>query len=105
MWNLEGNDTNELTYKTERLTNLENELTVAGGRERGRNSQGLGDAHVHTALFTVGSRQGPFAQHRELCSMVHGSLDGSGVGGEWIHVYVWLSPFAAQLKLPQPVNQ
>ena len=22
-------------------------------------------------------------------------------GGEWIHVYVWLSPFAVHLKLPQ----
>ena len=24
-----------------------------------------------------------------------------GFGGEWIHVYVWPSPFAAHLKLPQ----
>ena len=27
----------------------------------------------------------------ELCSMLCASLDGRGVGGEWIHVYVWLS--------------
>ena len=27
--------------------------------------------------------------------------DGSLVGVEWIHIYVWLSPFAAHLKLPQ----
>ena len=26
---------------------------------------------------------------------------GGGLGGEWIHVYVWLSPFAVHLKLPQ----
>ena len=26
---------------------------------------------------------------------------GGGFGGEWIHVYVWLSPFAVHLKLPQ----
>ena len=38
MWTLEGNNTDEVTYKTERLTDLENELTVAGGRDRGRNS-------------------------------------------------------------------
>ena len=25
---------------------------------------------------------------------------GVGFGGEWIHVYVWLSPFAVLLKLP-----
>jgi len=26
---------------------------------------------------------------------------GGELGGEWIHVYVWLSPFAAHLKLSQ----
>ena len=26
---------------------------------------------------------------------------GRGYGGEWIHVYVWLSPFVIKLKLPQ----
>ena len=26
---------------------------------------------------------------------------GGEFGEEWIHVYVWLSPFAAHLKLPQ----
>ena len=25
---------------------------------------------------------------------------GRGFGGEWIHVYAWLSPFAVHLKLP-----
>ena len=25
--------------------------------------------------------------------MVCGSLDGKGLWGEWIHVYIWLSPF------------
>ena len=41
-------------------------------------------------------------QHRELCSMSCGSLDGRGVWGYvWIHVYVWLSPFTVHLKLSQ----
>ena len=31
MWNLKINDTNELAYKTERLTDLENKLMVASG--------------------------------------------------------------------------
>ena len=26
---------------------------------------------------------------------------GGEFGGEWIHVYVWLSPFSVHLKLPQ----
>ena len=34
--------------------------------------------------------------------MLYGSLDGRGLGEEEkIHVYVWLSPFAVHLKLPQ----
>ena len=37
----------------------------------------------------------------ELCAVLCGSLDGSGVWGEWIHVYVWLNPFAGHLKLSQ----
>ena len=32
MWNQKRNYTNELIYKTKGLTDLENELTVAGGR-------------------------------------------------------------------------
>ena len=30
MWNVKRNDTDELTYKTERDSDLENELMVAG---------------------------------------------------------------------------
>ena len=26
---------------------------------------------------------------------------GGGFGGEWIHMCVWLSPFAVHLKLPE----
>ena len=33
MWNLKRHDTNELIYNTERLTDLENELMVVGGRD------------------------------------------------------------------------
>ena len=35
------------------------------------------------------------------CSVLCGSLDERGFGGEWIHVYVWLSPFTVHLKLSQ----
>ena len=28
---------------------------------------------------------------------------GGQFGGEWIHVYIWLSPFAVHLKLSQMV--
>ena len=29
---------------------------------------------------------------------------GGEFGGEWIHVYVWLNPFAVHLKLSHVVN-
>ena len=37
--------------------------------------------HVHTAIFKMDNQQGPTLQHVELCSMLCGSLDGSGVWG------------------------
>lgn len=34
--------------------------------------------------------------------MLYGSLDGeASLGGDWVHVYVWLNPFAIHLKLSQ----
>ena len=37
----------------------------------------------------------------ELCSVLCGSWHGREVEEEWIHIYVWLSPFAVHLKLSQ----
>ena len=72
---------------------------VAGG---GRDSYGVRGGHVHTAVFKMDNQQGPTAQHRELCSVLCGSLDWvGGLRGEWIRVYVWLSPFTIHLKLSQ----
>ena len=47
---------------------------------RGRDSQELWDGHVHTAIFKMDNQQGPTVQHRELCSVLCGSLDGRGWG-------------------------
>ena len=33
------------------------------------------------AILKMDDQQGPTVQHRELCSMLCGSLDGRGVGG------------------------
>ena len=52
MWNLERNDTNEVTYKTKILTDLDNELLVAGGE--GRMGEWIvWNGHVHTAVFKL----------------------------------------------------
>ena len=47
----------------------------------GEDGQGLWGGHGHTAGFNMESQQGPAAQHRELCSVLWGSLDGRGVWG------------------------
>ena len=42
MWNLKRIDTNELSYKTKRLINLENELMVARGKGEGKDIKEFG---------------------------------------------------------------
>ena len=54
---------------------------VTGGKDVGRDSQGVWDGHGHTAVFNMENQQGPAVRHRELCSMSRGSLDGRGVWG------------------------
>ena len=63
---------------------------------------GSWDGHIRTAEFKIDNHQGPPEQHRKLCPVLYGSLDGRGVGGEWMHVYLWLSPPSVHLKLPEP---
>ena len=54
---------------------------------------------IHCCILN-GEPTRTYRKRRELCSL-SGSLDGRGVGGEWIRVCVWLSPYAVHLKLSQ----
>ena len=57
---IEKNSTNALTYKTERDSQtLRTNLWLPGGRMRGRDSWGVWDGHVHTAIFKMDNQQGP----------------------------------------------
>ena len=67
--------------RKQKETDLESELTVPRGRGRGRGGQGVWDGRGHTAVFNMENQQGPAGEHRELCSMSRGSLDGRGVWG------------------------
>ena len=71
------------------------------GKGWGRDSQGVWDGLGHTAAFNMENQQGPAGQHRELCSMFCEAWMAGEFGGEWIHKYVWLSPFAVHVKLSQ----
>ena len=60
----------------------------------GRDSWGIWDGRVHRAVFKLDNRLGP-AQCYVAAWM------GGQLVGEQIHVCVWPSPFAVQLKLSQ----
>ena len=45
----------------------------------GRDSLGVWDGYVHTAIFKMENQQGPTVERREPCSVLRGSLDGRGV--------------------------
>ena len=104
MWNLKQLDTNELIYKTETDAQTQRmNLQVAGvwrGREdRGRDSQGVWDGQVHITYLK-------WITHKDLWYSTGNSAQchvaawmGGEFGGEQTHAYVWMSPFAVDLKL------
>ena len=56
MWNLKGNDANKLTYKTERDSQTYKvNLWLPGWKD----SEGVWDGHVHSAIFKMDKQQGP----------------------------------------------
>ena len=71
------------TYKTERLTDLENDLIVARRKAGGRDSLGVWDRQVHTAIFTVKEPWLDCTAHGALLSVMwqsgwEGSLGENG---------------------------
>ena len=81
-----------------RLTDLENELTVASGEGRVRDFGKV----MCTLLYVkwISNKGLPNSPgHSAQCYVA--AWMGGEFGGEWIHVYVWLSPFAVHLKKSQ----
>ena len=68
MWNLKRNDANELAKQS---TNL----WLLGGKD----SYGVWDGHVYTAIFKMDNQQRTIGQHRELFLMLRADLDGSRI--------------------------
>lgn len=50
------NDTNELIYKTKRLTDIENKLMVTKGERAGRDKLGVCDEHIHTTIYKINNK-------------------------------------------------
>ena len=58
---------------------------------RGRDSQGVGDGHVHTAIFKIDNQQGPTVKYRELFSIFcNGGAVGRRFKSEGIYVFIQL---------------
>ena len=69
-------------------------LWLPGGRVGGRDSQGVWDRHVHTAIFKVDNQQDLLYSTGNSAQCYVAAWMGGEFGGEWIHVYVWLSSSA-----------
>ena len=72
---------------------------VAGRKVGGRDSWGIWDGHIHTAVFKWITNEDLLYTHGTQLKVMR--LGGKGVGGEWVLLYVWLRPFTAHLKLSQ----
>ena len=70
-----------------------------GGGER--DSWGIWDGHVHMYPYLkwISPKTYCIAQGTLQCYVA--AWMGGEFGGEWIHVYAWLRPFAVNLKLSQ----
>ena len=56
MWNLKGNGTNELIYKTERDSQTQKMNILLPG---GKGQLGVWEGYVHTAIFKMVNQQEP----------------------------------------------
>ena len=57
----------------------------------GWESYGVWDWHVHTAILKMENKNLPYSKGNSAQCFVAAWIGGE-FGGEWIHVYVWLSP-------------
>ena len=95
MWNIKRNDTNELTKQKEtpRLRKW-----THGWRWEGR-VKDFGKV-IHTLLyFKWITNKSLLYSKWNSAQCYEWAWMGGEFGGEWIHVYVWLSPFTVHLTL------
>ena len=69
------------------------------GNEKGTDSQGAWDGHVHTAVFEMDSQQGPTVQRRQLCSMLV-----LGREGFWGRMNTWVCMVASLCCVPETIT-
>ena len=77
-----------------------------GGKELRKGMLGSlrSDQYIHTAIFKMDNQQGPPVEHRELCSMLFGSLDGRGGLGENTHTYTCIYVAESLCCVPETIT-
>ena len=74
-------------------------MVIRWGKDGGKGQLGECNVHVHTALFKMDSHQAPTVWQGNSVQCYVVTWMGGEFGEGWIHVQVWLSPFAVHLKL------
>ena len=96
MWNLKERVwMNFLTKQRERQT--ENELIVT----RGMDSETVWNGRVHQLYLKWITNKDLLCSTGNSVQCYGAAWMGGEFGGEWIHAYIWLSPFTVHLKLSQ----
>ena len=99
---LKRNDTNVLTYRTERDSQTE-KTNLRLPRWRGQEAGGIVRAFgmvLYALLYLklIIDKDLLYSTWNSAQCFVTAWVGGK-FRGEWIHVYIWLSPFAVHLKL------
>ena len=99
MWNLTINETNELTKQkeTHRLREQTDGCGVQGG---GTVREFRTDRYKLLYLKWITTKDLQYSTWNSDQSYAAAWVEGE-FGGEWIHVYVWVSPLSVHLKLSQ----
>ena len=82
-----------------RLTDLENELMVVGWGRTGGRVREFGMDMYTLLYFKWIANKDPLYSTRNSAQRYVVTWMGGEFGGEWIHVYVWHSPFTVHLRL------
>ena len=87
MWNLERNDSSELTYKTERLTEVEKGLMVARGKRQGEGLVEEFGTDMYTHLYLKGQPARTSCSTGDSAQCYVAAWMGGELGGEWTQVH------------------
>ena len=104
MCHLKQNNTKELTLQNrEKFVDLENKPVIAvgaGGWGQGTLKEFGMDVYTLLYLKRITNKDLLYSTGNSAQCYVAAWMGGE-LGGEWIHVYVWLGPFSVHLKLSQ----